>query len=235
MLNARKIAQLLHQAGIAPASVLPFNLNAEAVAVLDFSAANTALAGVDLANTAAFSAYVENEISRAGARLGVGGYNENRVLYSSPVFTQAGEPRTLHLGIDLWTKAGTPVFAPLAGHVHSFANNAGYRDYGPTIILEHQLGGYVFYTLYGHLSQSSLQGLAKGLPVQTGQQIAFLGEPNENVQWPPHLHFQLITDLLNCEGDFFGVAPLSERDFFLSICPDPNVLLQIQVLGMPEW
>ena len=231
MLNAGKIAQLLTQAHVKPAPVLPFDLNNEPVAVLDFSVNNPALAAVDLTDTAAFTAFVAQELARAGARAGVGGYNENRIIYRSPVFTQAQEPRTLHLGIDLWTEAGTAVHAPLAGHVHSFADNNNYRDYGPTLILEHNLSGHIFYTLYGHLSRSSLQGLRKGLPVQTGQKIGMLGAPHENVQWPPHLHFQLITDLLGREGDFFGVAPLSESAFFLSICPNPNVLLQLHVLG----
>lgn len=234
MLNAGKIADLLNQANLQPAPVLPFDLNTEPVAVLDLSVNNQALAAVDLADTAAFTAFVADELARTGARVGVGGYNENRVIYSSPVFTGAPEPRTLHLGIDLWADAGTPVHAPLAGHVHSFADNHQYRDYGPTIILEHNLAGHIFYTLYGHLSRSSLQGLHKGLPVQTGQKIATLGAPHENVQWPPHLHFQLITDLLGREGDFFGVAPLSESAFFLSICPNPNALLQLHVLGYQE-
>jgi murein DD-endopeptidase MepM/ murein hydrolase activator NlpD len=160
----------------------------------------------------------------------VGGYNEDRLIYGSSVFTSAEEPRTIHLGIDLWTVAGTPVFAPLAGVVHSFVDNASFRDYGPTIILQHTIGPIDFYTLYGHLSKGSLHGLHKGKLIAEGEKFAAIGERHENVQWPPHLHFQIITDLLGKEGDFYGVAPKSHRDYFLRICPNPNLLLRIKAL-----
>jgi len=47
--------------------------------------------------------------------------------------------RSLHLGIDIWIKAGTEVFPAFPGTVHSFQDNVGGGDYGPTIILEHDL------------------------------------------------------------------------------------------------
>src|SRR5690606_28539933 len=137
-----------------------------------------------------------------GAKMGAGGYAENRIIYTSKVFTGNEEPRSLHLGIDVWAPAGTPVMAPLPGRVHSFANNTAYRDYGPTIILEHDLQGQKFYTLYGHLSAASLSGLQKGKFLAAGTEFAAIGAEHENVEWPPHLHFQLITDLLGKEGDF---------------------------------
>ena len=68
----------------------------------------------------------------------------------------------MHIGLDLWIKAGTPVLSALDGKVHSFDFNAGFGDYGPTIILEHQLEDQTFYTLYGHLSLDSLDGLKIG-------------------------------------------------------------------------
>ena len=50
---------------------------------------------------------------------------------------EVDEWRTIHLGMDLFIQEGSPVFAPLDGIVHSFANNNRKHDYGPTIILEH--------------------------------------------------------------------------------------------------
>ncbi|WP_238593699.1 hypothetical protein, partial [Endozoicomonas atrinae] len=59
--------------------------------------------------------------------------------------------------------------------------------------------------------------------------------PSEvNGHWPPHLHFQVISDLLDQKGDFIGVAPKSERDYYLSICPDPNLILGIPSLKPPR-
>ena len=163
----------------------------------------------------------------------MGGYNEHRVIYRrSPHFQQVAEtsqtgPREIHLGIDLWAEAGMPVLAPLDGVVHSFQNNAGFGDYGPTIILEHRIDGKPLYSLYGHLSLASLEGLYEGKVYRAGDPLAALGPYPENGDWPPHLHFQLMTDLLGRRGDFRGVCAVADRAFFLSICPDPNTLLQI--------
>ena len=140
------------------------------------------------------------------------------------------EPRTVHLGIDLWAAPGTAVLAPLAGTVHSFANNPAAGDYGPTIVLEHVLQGVRFCTLYGHLSLSSLHGLGKGTAFLAGQRMATIGRPPTNGNWPPHLHFQIIRDMLGKRGDFFGVAPLSQRAELLDLCPDPNRILRIAKL-----
>jgi len=80
------------------------------------------------------------------------------------------------LGIDITAIAGTEIFAPLEGSVHSFQNNSSFGDYGPTIILEHNLDGEIFYTLYGHLSLNSLDELSEGKEIKKGQKIAELGD-----------------------------------------------------------
>lgn len=172
-------------------------------------------------------------IRDAGAKIGIGRYNEPRVVYNSPGFLQEGndgpQSRTIHIGLDLFLEPGAPVFAPLDGAIHSFANNAAPLDYGPTIILEHALPGsaLAFFTLYGHLSEDSLAGLAPGMPVKRGARIAHIGDSSVNGGWPPHLHFQIITDMLGRAGDFPGVAPAPEREIWLSLSPDPNRIVNI--------
>ena len=186
----------------------------------------------ELADTEAFTRKIFGRMSEAGARVGIGRYNEARLLYTSDVFaTAAGENRTIHIGMDLFTEAGSPVFAPLEGTIHSFANNAAPLDYGPTIIVQHEEdeGRVKFFTLYGHLSEDSLEGLYPGKLVKRGDRIASIGAPPTNGGWPPHLHFQIITDMLGKQGDFPGVAPASQREVWLSISPDPNL-----ILGIPE-
>jgi len=191
----------------------------------------------ELADNDAFTACVFRRMKTAGAKVGVGRYNEARLLYTSDVFaTEGGENRTIHIGIDLFMQAGSPVFAPLDGVVHSFANNAAPLDYGPTIILEHEVeqGRLKFFTLYGHLSEESLKGLYPGKPVKRGDRIASIGAPPTNGGWPPHLHFQIICDMLGMQGDFPGVALPGQRDVWLSICPDPNLILGIPEAAFPE-
>lgn len=166
-----------------------------------------------------------------GQPLRAGGFGEDRADYTSPLFAPGDEePRTVHLGIDVFAPAGAEVFAPLAGVVHSFADNARPEDYGPTIILTHEPEpGVVFHTLYGHLSRESLEGLAEGLPVAQGQRIATLGDRSVNGGWAPHLHFQIMLDMLGLKGDFPGVCRRSERDRWLALCPDPAPLLGLRL------
>lgn len=213
--------------------LLPFDFSRDPYLVFDFTARNSDLAQLDLTDTAAFTEYVFSKLRAAGARVGVGGYNEHRVIYRrSEHFQQQTEPREIHLGIDFWADAGTPVFAPLAGVVHSFRDNDHFGDYGPTIILEHDriagpYPGGKLYSLYGHLTRASLDGLYEGKPVRANVKIAEIGPYPENGDWPPHLHFQLMTDLLGMRGDFPGVCSVADRAKFLAICPNPNQFLNI--------
>jgi murein DD-endopeptidase MepM/ murein hydrolase activator NlpD len=209
--------------------LLPVDFQNDRFLILDFSAANPDLLTLDLTNTESFMDYVFGKLTEANAVAGVGGYNEHRIIYrrSAHFQQETTEPREIHLGIDIWIDAGTPIFAPLAGVVHSFQDNAGFGDYGPTIILEHEVDGKPLYSLYGHLTRQSLDGLYEGKPVEVGEKIAEVGPHPENGDWPPHLHFQLMTDMLGRKGDFPGVCSVSDRERFLAICPNPNTLLSI--------
>ena len=131
------------------------------------------------------------------------------------------------MGIDLWAPAGTEVFAPLAGEVHSFQDNANYFDYGPTIILKHDINGLTFHTLYGHLSRESLSGLVDGKKIAKGQSLARLGAASVNGDWPPHLHFQIMVETQGKRGDYPGVAAPSKVSYYRKNCPDPNLILRI--------
>jgi 4-aminobutyrate aminotransferase-like enzyme/Ser/Thr protein kinase RdoA (MazF antagonist) len=173
-----------------------------------------------------------DRLREAGASVGIGHYDEARAFYTDDRFRIEGNEgpvwRTVHIGVDLWVPAGTPVVAPLAGTVHALRNNAGAGDYGPTIILRHDADGVPFFTLYGHLARGSLSRLTVGQAVAAGDLIAETGEMEENGGWSPHLHFQVITDLLGRDGEFPGVARADQRAVWLSLSPDPNL-----VLGLP--
>lgn len=195
---------------------------------MDFTAANTELTDEILMDTARFSRYVEEKLEASGCRYGIGGYNEHRTIYGrSEVFDVAGstEPRRLHLGIDVWGPAGTPVHAPLDATVHSLGFNGAFGDYGATLILRHEREGAIFHTLYGHLDLASIQNKSEGDTIAAGQLIARFGPPAENGQWPPHLHFQIVLDMKDWKGDYPGVCAFSQREAYLGNSPDPRRLL----------
>jgi murein DD-endopeptidase MepM/ murein hydrolase activator NlpD len=225
------LASLLvkYQKGFHP--VVPFDKTKEKLLPLDFTATNKDLTAAILNNTVKFSAWVEKKLKKANARYGIGGYAEYRTVYSiSKVFDAdkpGDEPRRLHLGVDIWGKALTTVMAPLDGIVHSFAFNNQFGDYGAAIILTHQLDNITFYTLYGHLSLNSIKNLQEGKTIKKGDVFAELGIPEENGYWPPHLHFQLISDIGNWKGDYPGVCKFSEKEKWLSNSPDPDIILQL--------
>jgi murein DD-endopeptidase MepM/ murein hydrolase activator NlpD len=221
---ARVIAD--HQHELAP--VIPDDLSRTRPVILDLGAGNQKLADIDTSDTSAFTEYVFAVMAAQGAQIGIGRYNENRVIYRhSTLFDGEAESRTIHLGVDLFVASGTPVRAPLPARVHSFANNTALGDYGPTIILEHMLEETTFFTLYGHLSIDSLAGLSTSREVAAGARIGAVGPFPENGGWPPHLHFQIITDMLGKSGDFPGVAPISQRARYLGLCPDPGLILRL--------
>lgn len=164
------------------------------------------------------------------AKVAFGGYLEKRNLYQrSSVFNDSvNDERNIHIGLDLWIKAGTSVLAALDGKIHSFQYNSYLGDYGPTIILEHTLKICKFYTLYGHLSLDSIENLKIGQNVLKGEQIATLGDAKVNGDYAAHLHFQIIHDLNGKIGDYPGVCCEKELEFYKSNCPNPNLLLKIQ-------
>jgi 4-aminobutyrate aminotransferase-like enzyme/Ser/Thr protein kinase RdoA (MazF antagonist) len=179
-----------------------------------------------------------SEIKQAEADFGVGRYDEPRSIYTSPLFGTSGDPtgerRTIHLGIDLFVEPGTPLRAPLDGVVHIVANNSAPLDYGPLVILQHETSdGERFFTLYGHLTKETLSNLSAGQQVARGQQFAHVGSSEENGGWAPHLHFQIILDLLELGADFPGVAYASQRAVWTNLSPDPNLLLGIPMERFP--
>jgi murein DD-endopeptidase MepM/ murein hydrolase activator NlpD len=196
---------------------------------LDLSSSTTDILQLDLTNAEVFENFIETHLSNHHAKVAFGGYLETRNLYKrSTVFkNEISDERNIHIGLDLWIKAGTSVLAALDGKIHSFQNNTALGDYGPTIILEHNVENITFYTLYGHLSLDSLNEKEVGQVVQKGQEIATLGKPPINGDYAPHLHFQIIKDLQGKKGDYAGVCSSKEVDFYSENCPDPNLLLKI--------
>lgn len=197
----------------------------------DLSVDNKELYSIDLSSAEKLGEYLQKKLDTAHADFGIGGYREDRLLYhKSEHFGKGDNARTIHLGIDIWKEANSPVFAPVEGEIHSFYNNDIFGDYGPTIILKHRIESEIFYTLYGHLSLASLKHLEVGEIIQKGQKFCDLGNLNENGNWPPHLHFQLIKDMFGKKGDFPGVTNIKEKEKYFENCPNPNYILNLGIL-----
>jgi peptidoglycan LD-endopeptidase LytH len=236
------------------AQVVSFDPTRQNIAAIDFTVNNKDLDETIFNDTEIFSSYIDAVRKKHNADYLIGGYNELRAIYGrselfgtqttvrsidgpvtvkgSQVVPSGGdlegaEPRRLHIGTDIWGLVATPVYAFTGGMIHSFAFNDHYGDYGATIVLSHQLDSIPFYTLYGHVSLRDISDIKEGDYVVRGQEIAHFGDKHENGHWPPHLHFQIIADMELYDGDYPGVCRYSERNKYLSNCPDPDLILQL--------
>lgn len=196
---------------------------------LDLSVTNSDLQNHTLETAHDYEVFIQNQLDTNRGKIMFGGYIETRNLYKrSTVFKNSDtEERNIHIGLDLWINEQAPIHAALDGKIHSFQNNTALGDYGPTLILEHQINNFKFHTLYGHLSEASLVGKKVGDSVQKGMQIATLGLPPINGDYAPHLHFQIIMDMEGKFGDYPGVCSEKKLSFYKENCPNPNWLLKI--------
>ena len=230
-----KIQRWLEKNGRDAASLFDADLRTAPSTVLDLGVGSEFL-GADPrdSETPALTRRISALLEEAKVCVGVGRYDEARLLYTSPLFgTDASsleERRTIHLGMDLFAEPGTSIHAPLDGIIHTLANNAAPLDYGPVVILQHDAGDSgEFFTLYGHLDAESLARLRIGQRIARGETFARIGTSEENGGWAPHLHFQIILDLLGLDANFPGVAYASQRAVWTCLSPDPNLLI-----GIPE-
>jgi 4-aminobutyrate aminotransferase-like enzyme/Ser/Thr protein kinase RdoA (MazF antagonist)/murein DD-endopeptidase MepM/ murein hydrolase activator NlpD len=183
------------------------------------------------------TAMTEAETRSLGAAAGVGpawvgSYGEPRAVYTAPAFRLGAHPiadrRSVHIGVDVFLPAGSPVHAPCDGVVQTVEYREARLDYGGMVVLRHETAdGDAFWTLYGHLSRVSAQSLRVGQPVVRGDRFAELGVMEENGGWDPHLHFQLAVLTDGMEGDWPGVADPDELELWRAICPNPAALLNL--------
>jgi 4-aminobutyrate aminotransferase-like enzyme/Ser/Thr protein kinase RdoA (MazF antagonist) len=235
-----KLQQWLEKNGRDAASLFDADLRTAPSIVLDLGVGSEFLgSNPHESETPALTRKISELMEEAKVSIGIGRYDEARLLYSSPLFGADASPleerRTIHLGMDLFSLPGTSIHAPLDGIIHTLANNAAPLDYGPLVILQHDAGDAgTFFTLYGHLDKESLARLTIGQRVARGEKFARIGTSKENGGWPPHLHFQIILDLLDLDANFPGVGYASQREVWTSLSPDPNLLVGISKDRFPK-
>ena len=220
---------LLKKISEKPLKVIDASITFEEYIPISISSENKQL-NFDVSSSSEWEIYIAQYLKEKKAKVAFGGYLEKRNIYNrSEYFTKQSKEnqRNIHLGIDLWCDANTAVLAVLDGEVHSFKNNTNHGDYGPTIILKHTIDNGVFYSLYGHLSEDSLNNLSVGDKVSHGEKLAVLGDNSVNGDYAPHLHFQLIIDMEGNLGDYPGVSSEKTLNFYKENCPNPNLLLKL--------
>lgn len=198
---------------------------------LDLSVSNKELEEIDTSSSNILGDYINNHIKSNQGKIAFGGYLETRNIYQRSTYFKDTDPETernIHLGLDLWIAAETAIFTPLDAEVHSFKNNTNFGDYGPTIILKHTIETINFYTLYGHLSLTSIENLKVGQTFKKGEQIATLGDASVNGDYAPHLHFQIMKDVQDFVGDYPGVCSKKDLEFYKGNCLDPELLLRLE-------
>jgi 4-aminobutyrate aminotransferase-like enzyme/Ser/Thr protein kinase RdoA (MazF antagonist) len=205
-------------------------LNPENTAVLDLSVGSSLSAKTEGVSLEKQEDILDEYLRENNAEIGVGKYAEVRSFYTAKEFLNNSidgeEKRTIHLGIDVFAPSGTSIYAPIDGVVHQLQDNQSELDYGPTVILRHKFTDVPeFYTLYGHLGRDCQKQLEIGQVIKGGMQLAKIGNSNENGGWLPHVHFQLILDLFDFNGNYPGVALPSRKKVWSSICPDPGLIL----------
>lgn len=225
-----------HQHEFAP--VLGCDLRHTPVAPLDFSVGSALIASDPTYNEpTALDARIASVLREHGASIGAGGYCEPRLIYHWPNEPRSQEPRTVHIGLDLSLASGSPLRAPMDGIVHGFEDADAHHDYGPVIVLRHETTDtepVTFYTLYGHLTRDSLDGLAVGQRVTKGSEFARIGSAPTNGHWWAHVHMQLITDMFDVPCNVDGAVRASQLPVWRSVCPDPNLILGIPETRLPH-
>ena len=226
-----RIVEWLQSPACQPVGVLPFDLRRAGRVVVSLA---------DGAPATQFPGPVESwewmqaQMDAARAQFVVGRYDEDRSCYQGEQFrTDAPEPRSVHTGIDLFIAEDTTVHAMLPGVVESVVDNDLAYDYGPTVVLRHESGdGTPFWVLYGHLSRATLALHKPGDAVAAGDVVGFIGDHTVNGGWAPHVHVQIMTDLmadpeLGFDGNFEGAGEPSRMDIWRSLVPDANLLIRL--------
>lgn len=109
-------------------------------------------------------------------------YSPEALIYSKTL-----QEWTIHNGIDIKTKRGTPVKASESGVVENITETT---DKGIEIIISHENG---YKTVYSNLSSKEM--VSVGDKVNKGQVISGVGNTSAFEYYEPdHLHFEVIKD-----------------------------------------
>lgn len=198
--------------------LLGYPLTNENSSILDLSRKKLKELSIDASSNEELQGYIFN------GKIRYGGYGEQRDIYSrSTAFTSNEQVRDIHLGLDIWHISGTPLYSPWDGKLISAYDNDAFGDYGPTLIIQHQIDHELIHVLYGHLSRETLGRWKAGDLIEQGALLGHMGDESENGGWPPHVHLQMIKDLEGNTSDYPGVCSEADQPKYRDNCPDPSM------------
>lgn len=130
----------------------------------------------------------------------------------------AKQGRTLHMGIDIFSRDLENVYAPCDGEIIRI--NYEKQDHGYGYYLIFKPDNHDIYFFFGHLSE--VFPFEKGR-AKIGQHIARLGDfiNNENGGWSRHLHLQAIKELPPEGKTPIGYSTKDDFDLNSQKFPDP--------------
>jgi hypothetical protein len=165
-----------------------------------------------------------NFLEKTNKRYLIGRYLEDRIemLRGSEIET---EGRTIHQGIDVFSKDLELVSAPCDVEVIKIGREKGEHGFGYYMILKPDLMITKNYIFIGHLSKD-LPKLGK---YSSGQELARMGdyENNENGGWSRHIHVQLLSNLPINNDIPWGYSAKQNLDQAMMEYPDPSFLLKM--------
>ena len=127
---------------------------------------------------------VENKLPSFS--LPVSGALTNKHDPTLQVFSNTMKDYRVHLGIDINTEEGAPVYSAADGKVSKIWEDV---KMGYCIAVEHSGDCY---TIYKNLSKTLPEGIAEGVSVRSGQLIASVGDSAMvEIGDEPHLHFEM--------------------------------------------
>ena len=233
-MSSEDFSSFLNNISLQPLHVIDASIPKSNYISIDLSESNLDLQNFDISSSLAWQNYITSYLQKHKKTVAFGGYLEQRNIYKRSTYfndQDKNHVRNIHLGVDLWLPAESKIFTPLDATIHSFKNNTNFGDYGPTIILKHNVKGKEFFTLYGHLSLESIANLYVGQVFKAKSCIAKLGDSNVNGDYAPHLHFQIIENVGSYSGDYPGVSSKKNLDGYKLNCPDPNTLLKLNLIN----
>ncbi|MBA7585621.1 Acetylornithine/succinyldiaminopimelate aminotransferase [subsurface metagenome] len=180
-------------------------------------------------------AHIYRSLKEAKKEIGIGRYNEARI-YKIKTQTNTFDNPTIHLGIDLFLKPKTPIYAPFEGTLTSIKQDKSPTNTIYAIILEHLIGDkkLKFFTLYKNLDGETAKELQLGKKINKGELLGYVRKI-ENFAIPlSYVHFQISVDLLDDVDSFPSSINAHKKKLWLSLCPDPNVLLKIPQKSFPS-